>query len=163
APLIAYVGTFTSPLRDMLPTQVDLPPGNGRGIHLFQVDRTTGALTPSGVYESGTSPNCLAIDATGTRMYATNETDRVGDKKEGSVRAFAINRADGQLTLLNSVRTGGHGPTYLSLHPSGKFLLVANYFGGSVAVLPILPDGRLGEATDVKEDSGPIGPRKATN
>ena len=46
-PLLAYVGTFSSPLRDTLPTQVDLPPGNGRGIHLFHVDRTTGAMTPA--------------------------------------------------------------------------------------------------------------------
>src|SRR5439155_8944681 len=60
APLVAYVGTFSSPLHDVLPTQVDLPPGNGRGIHIFQVDRSTGALTPSGLYELGTSPNCLA-------------------------------------------------------------------------------------------------------
>lgn len=160
---MAYVGTFSSPLRDMLPTQVDLPPGNGRGIHLFQVDRVTGALTPSGAYELGTSPNCLAINAAGTRMYSTNETDRVGEGKEGTVSAFAINRDDGQLTLLNTVRSGGHGPTYVSIHPSGRFLLIANYFAGSVAVLPILPDGRLGAATDVKSDSGPIGPRQATN
>ena len=68
----------------------------------------------------------------------------VGEDKEGTVSAFAINRADGQLTLLNTVRSGGRGPTYVSVHPSGKFLLVANYFGGSVAVLPILPDGRSG-------------------
>src|SRR3989442_14575951 len=64
APLIAYVGTFSSSLRDVLPTQVDLPPGNGRGIHLFPVDRGTGALTPSGVFELGTRPNCLALNAT---------------------------------------------------------------------------------------------------
>src|SRR5215468_8743103 len=44
--LIAYVGTFSSPLHDVLPTQVDLPPGNGRGIHLFNVDRATGAMSP---------------------------------------------------------------------------------------------------------------------
>ena len=43
-PLIAYVGTFSSPLRDVLPTQVDLPPGNGRGIHIFEVDRASGAM-----------------------------------------------------------------------------------------------------------------------
>jgi 6-phosphogluconolactonase len=48
-PLLAYVGTFSSPLRDTLPTQVDLPPGNGRGIHQFRVNRETGALTPAGV------------------------------------------------------------------------------------------------------------------
>src|SRR3984957_9161061 len=89
-PLIAYVGTFSSPLRDMLPTQVDLPPGNGRGIHLFRVDRGTGALTASGIHEMGTSPSCLALNASGDRLYSANETDRVGIDKEGTVTAFAI-------------------------------------------------------------------------
>src|SRR5437762_8343574 len=158
--LLAYVGTFSSPLHDVLPTQVDLPPGNGRGIHLYQVDRCAGALTPSGMYESGTSPNCLAVNAAGTRLYSTNETDRVGEANEGTVSAFAINRADGQLSLLNTVRSGGAGPTYGSIHLSGKFVLVANYFGGSVAVLPILSDGRLGAAADIKQDAGTIGPKK---
>ncbi len=163
APLIAYVGTFSSPLRDVLPTQVDLPPGNGRGIHLFQVDRATGAMTACGVYELGTSPSCLVLNAAGTRLYSANETDRVGASKEGTVSAFAINRANGQLSLLNTVPSGGAGPTYVSIHPSGKFLFVANYFSGSVAVLPILPDGRLGTATDIKTDAGTVGPRKAVN
>jgi 6-phosphogluconolactonase len=160
---MAYVGTFSSPLRDMLPTQVDLPPGNGRGIHLFQVDRSSGALLARGVYELGTSPNCLAVNTAGTRMYSTNETDRVGEGNEGTLSAFAINRADGQLKLLNTVRSGGAGPTYVSIHPSGRFVLVANYFGGSVAVLPILSDGSLGDATDIKRDSGKPGPTRAAN
>lgn len=81
----------------------------------------------------------------------------------GTVSAYSIDRQAGQLTLLNSVPSGGAGPTYVSLHPSGKFLFVANYFGGTVAVLPILPDGRLGQPTDVKVDSGEIGPTQATN
>jgi 6-phosphogluconolactonase (cycloisomerase 2 family) len=162
-PLMAYVGTFSSPLRDVLPTQVDLPPGNGRGIHLFQVDRTTGAMTPSGVYELGTSPSCLALNAARNRLYSANETDRAGDGNEGTVSAFAINRADGQLKLLNTVRSGGAGPTYVSVHPSGRFLLVANYFGGSVAVLPLLSDGSLGAGADIKRDTGKLGPTKGTN
>ena len=163
APLLAYVGTFSSPLRDVLPTQVDLPPGNGRGIHIFRADPGTGALTPAGVYEAGTSPSCLAVNASGTRLYSANETDRVGDDKEGTVSAFAIDRADGKLKLLNTVRSGGAGPTYVSLHRSGRFLFVANYFGGSVSVLPVLPDGRLGDAADVKVDAGKVGPARATN
>ncbi len=162
--LFAYIGTFSSPLRDVLPTQVDLPPGNGRGIHLFRVDRGTGALTPAGIHEMGTSPSCLVLNAAGTRLYSANETDRVGEKKkEGTVSAFAINRADGKLEPLNTVRSGGAGPTYVSVHPSGRFVLVANYFGGSVAVLPILADGRLGDATDIKDDAGKIGPTRPTN
>lgn len=162
-PLLAYVGTFSSPLRDVLPTQVDLPPGNGRGIHLFRVDRTTGALTPAGIQEMGTSPSHLAVNAAGTRLYSANETDRQGKQKDGTVSAFAIDAADGRLKLLNTVRSGGAGPTYVSLHPSGRFVLVANYFGGSVAVLSILEDGRLGAAADIKADEGKVGPTMATN
>ena len=162
-PLIAYVSTFSAPLRDMLPTQVDLPPGNGRGIHIFKVNRATGAMTASGVHEMGTSPDCLALNSAGTRLYSTNSTDRVGKDKEGTISAFSIDRVDGKLTLLNTVSSGGAGPTYLSIHPSGRFMLVANYFGGSVAVLPIMPDGRLGRATDIKRDAGKIGPTRAAN
>lgn len=162
-PLMAYVGTFSSPLGDVLPTQVDLPPGNGRGIHLFQIDRSTGAMTPAGIHEMGTSPSCLTINAAGTCLYSANETERVGENDEGTVSAFAINRADGKLQLLNTVRSGGAGPTYVSIHPSGRFLLTANYFGGSVSVIPIRADGQLGDATDVKNDAGTIGPTTAVN
>jgi 6-phosphogluconolactonase (cycloisomerase 2 family) len=162
-PLVAYVGTFSSPLRDVLPTQVDLPPGNGRGIHIFNVDRTTGALTPAGVFELGTSPSCLALGAAGARLYSANETDRAGQNNEGTVSAFAVKPQDGTLELLNTVHSGGAGPTYVSVHPRGQFLLVANYFSGSVAVLPILADGRLGEATDVESVRGKVGPLRATN
>lgn len=162
-PLLAYVGTFSSPLSDVLPTQVDLPPGNGRGIHLFRVNRDTGEMTPAGIHRMGTSPSCLALNAAGTRLYSANETDRVGENKEGSISAFAVNRSDGVLELLNTMRSGGAGPTYVSIHPSGRHMLVANYFGGSIAVLPIQGDGRLGAPTDIKNDAGPIGPTKATN
>ena len=163
APLMAYVGTFSSPLRDMLPTQGDLPPGNGRGIHLFQIDRATGEMSAAGVFEMGTSPSSLALNVAGTRLYSANETDRVGENKEGTVSAFSVNPADGGLELLNTVRSGGAGPTYVSLHPSGRFILVANYFGGSIAVLPILADGQLGTATDIKQVEGKLGPTKAPN
>lgn len=162
-PLMAYIGTFSSPLRDVLPTQVDLPPGNGRGIHLFEVNRDTGTLTPSGIFEMGTSPSCLVVNDAGDRLYSANETDRINDDNEGTVSAFSIHPETGQLTLLNSVPSGGAGPTYVSIHPSGRFVLVANYFGGSVAVLPILSDGRLGTATDIHEDEGEVGPTRATN
>lgn len=162
APLIAYVGTYTSPLQNMRATQVDLPPGNGRGIHLFEVNRATGSMTPSSVHEMGTSPSCLAFNAAKTNLYSANETERLSEGEEGTISAFAIN-GDGTLKLLNSVSSGGKGPAHLSVHPSGKFVLAANYFGGSVSVIPIKSDGSLGETTDVKKPTGAIGPKKATN
>lgn len=163
APLIAYVGTYTSALPIIRPGQVDLPAGNGRGIHLFEVNRETGALVPCGIFEQATSPSCLALNADGTRLYSANETEKLPENDAGSISAFAIDRSTGQLKLLNTVSSGGAGPAYLSVHPSGRFVLVANYFGGSVAVLPILPDGSLGVATDVKKNVGVVGPKKATN
>ena len=105
-PLIAYVGTYTSPLKNVLPTQVDLPPGNGRGIHLFQVDRESGIMTPCGLHEMGTSPSALAFNADRTRLYSANETERTGKDEAGSISAFAINQRDGSLTLLNTVSSG---------------------------------------------------------
>ncbi|WP_425397804.1 lactonase family protein [Aeoliella sp.] len=162
-PLVAYVGTFSSPLQDPLPTQIDLPEGNGRGIHIFHVDRTTGSLTPAGEFRMGTSPSHLAVSADGTRLYSANETDHVGQDKHGTVSSFAIEPADGSLKRLNTVGSGGAGPTYVSLHPSGRYLLVANYFGGSIAVLPVEEDGSLAEAVDVKNDAGQIGPTRATS
>ncbi len=162
-PLLAYVGTFSAPIHDPLPTQVDRPRGNGQGIHIFQVDRATGALTPAGVYTLGTSPSFVTLNAAGTRLYSTNEMAREGENGVGTVSAFSVDRTDGHLTLLGTVESGAAGPTHASIHPSGCFLLVANYAGGAVAVLPILADGRLGGATDVKKDIGTLGPTKATN
>src|ERR1700741_5499834 len=88
APLLAYVGTFSSPLKDILPTQVDLPPGNGRGIHCFRVDPKTGAWTPAGVTAMGFSPSGLAVNAAGTRLYAANETQQCRDGKVGGINGF---------------------------------------------------------------------------
>src|SRR5262245_20562058 len=112
-PMMAYVGTFSSPLSDVLPTQVGLPPGHGQGIHLFEVNRATGELTPAGIVRMGTSPGCLAVNAAGTRIYSANETDRVGESKSGTVSAFAVDPENGRLTLLNTVPSGGAGPTYV--------------------------------------------------
>src|SRR3954469_25815292 len=93
-PLVAYVGTFSSPLRDTLPTQVDLPPGNGRGIHLFDINPASGALQPTRAVHMGTIPSGLALSGARTHLYSADETDRVGGDKQGSISAFSVNRTD---------------------------------------------------------------------
>lgn len=161
--VIAYVGTYTSPLKNMRATQVDLPPGNGRGIHILEMDPASGALSQRTVVEMGNSPSCLALHPARTHLYSGNETERIGDDESGSVSAFKIDPVTGDLQLLNSVSSGGKGPAHLTVHPNGKFVFVANYFGGSIAVLPIKPDGSLGNAVEIKKDSGKIGPTRATS
>ncbi|HTV03304.1 MAG TPA: lactonase family protein [Luteitalea sp.] len=161
APLFAYVGTYTT--RPDAKPRPDPPSNNGRGIHIFRVDRMTGGLTPVGVAEHPTSPSALAFGAGSAYLYSTNASDEVDDRTSGSVSAFKVDHATGQLTLLNTVSSGGLGPTYAFVHPAGRHLFVANYGGGSVAVLPIGSDGRLSAATDVKKTTGTLGPRRATS
>ncbi|MCH1494748.1 MAG: lactonase family protein, partial [Rubripirellula sp.] len=120
-------------------------------------------LKPAGVFPMGNSPSCLAVNDQGTRLYSANETDRWNGTKEGTVSAFSIDESDGALTKLNTVPSGGAGPTYVSMHPTEKYLFVANYFGGSVSVLPISDSGELGSPIFVVEDKGEIGPTTATN
>ncbi len=155
--ILAYVGTYSSPQGP------EGSKGNGQGIYLFQMDPSSGALSPREVIPDGSNPSWLAFDPSGTHLYAGEEIFDFQGGSAGSVSAFAIDRSSGHLTLLNTVSSEGAGPAHLSVHPSGKYVLVANYAGGTVAVLPIQPDGRLGPATDVKHDEGPVGPAHASS
>jgi 6-phosphogluconolactonase (cycloisomerase 2 family) len=123
----------------------------------------TGALIPRDVFRRDTNPSCLTIDSARKHLYSVNWIANYQGANTGSVSAYAIDRASGHLTLLNTVSSEGANPTHLSIHPSGKFLLVACYFGGSVAVLPIRASGELGPATDVVHDQGPVGREHATS
>jgi len=155
-PLLAYVGTYSSPQGP------EGSRGNGQGIYLFQVDRSTGNLAQREVILNGSNPSCLALDPSRTHLYSANETATFEGARSGSVSAYSIDRPTGHLTLLNTVSSQGAGPAHLSVHPSGKYVLVANYAGGTVAVLPIRPNGSLGSATDVKKDGGTVARQRPT-
>lgn len=126
---------------------------NGEGLYRFQVNPADGALSGKTLVSQLANPAQLTADAKGKTLYVASESEK------GVVVAYAI-AADGSLSKLNEVSTHGAGPVYLSLTPDGKFLLVANYVSGSKAVLPVLADGRLAEASDTQQDQGPAGAAK---
>jgi 6-phosphogluconolactonase len=107
-------------------------------LRVFQLDLLTGALTLKGMAMANEAPNYLAVHPSRRFIYVTSQVTA------GRVVAFAIDAA-GQLTRLNDMATGGD-PAHISLHKSGRWLLVANYFAGNAAVLPVGDDGRLGAA-----------------
>jgi 6-phosphogluconolactonase (cycloisomerase 2 family) len=156
-PIFAYVGSYT------LPEGPDGSVGRGQGIYVFEMNPATGALVQRELIPRDTNPSFLAFDSSRKRLYSVNWISNFQGANSGSVSAYTIDRASGHLTLLNSVSSEGANPTHLSIHPSGKFLLVANYFGGSVAVLPIRDSGELGPATDVVHDQGTVGREHATS
>ncbi len=143
---LAYVGTYTG------------ADGHGEGIYSFELDPATGALKNRKLAATTTSPSWIALHPNKRFLYAVNE-----GSNSGSVTAFAV-AASGSLKQLNTVSSHGSAPCHLSFDPSGKFALVANYVSGTIAVLPIKPDGSLGEATDVQTHKGAsAAPNGATN
>jgi 6-phosphogluconolactonase len=146
-PVLAYVGSYTD---------ASTPAGYGEGITILRLDPGAASLTPVKVVPNA-SPSWLASGADHRFLYAVNEIASYGPDKTGSVTAFGVDPASGELHQLNAASSRGKGPAHGSVHPSGKFFLVANYGTGNVAVLPIRPDGSLGEAVDMQQDSGPHG------
>ncbi|MFJ7058001.1 lactonase family protein [Streptomyces microflavus] len=126
--------------------------GGGTGIGTATYDTATGTITPGPVITGVENPSYLALHPSGATVYAVAEQDA------GAVTAVAL-APDGTYEVLGTRPTGGSGPTHLSVHPSGHWLLSANYTSGSVAVHPIAEDGSLGERTDlVTHSSPPPGP-----
>jgi len=136
----AYVGTYTP---------------NGGGIYLFRIDPVTAAFTQLQVVDDIRNPTWLAVNPAQTRLYAVSEIDNYQDTRSGAVVSYAIDSDSMRITRLGAVKSGGTTPAHLSVHPSGKFVFVANYGGGNVAVFPVGPEGALGDATDVRPSVGP--------
>jgi hypothetical protein len=127
-------------LKNMRPTQVDLPPGNGRGIHLFEGGSRNGRDEALRTRRDGHEPQLpRAESGERTHLYSGNETERLGDNESGTVSAFAIDPKDRRSEAAELRPLRRQRPGASRVHPNGKHVLVANYFGGSVAVLPIKP------------------------
>jgi 6-phosphogluconolactonase len=135
-PDLLYVGTYTE------------------SIYLVRMNRTSGELLQVGSVNAGANPSFLAIHPKGQVLYVVNELEKYNGRATGSVSAFAIERATGTLTRLNEQPSEGGAPCYVSVDTSGRVALVANYSGGSVALLPIRPDGALAAAAQVVHHAG---------
>jgi 6-phosphogluconolactonase len=139
---LVFVGTYTNKTES-------------KGIYAYEFDADTGKLTPKGVAAETKDPSWVAVHPSGKYLYAANEAG-----KASTVSAFAVEPKSGKLTLLNQMPSLGEDPCYLSFDKTGKYVLVANYSSGTIAVFPILADGRLGEHTALLKDQGATGPNK---
>lgn len=135
-----YIGTYTN--------------GDSEGIYRCAFDDETGALEVKGVAGPIDNPSFLAVHPSGRSLYSVSETSEFEGAAGGGVYAYAIDRPDGRLTQLNARSSRGGAPCYVTVTPDGRHVLVANYSGGNVAILPLRGDGRLGEASDVEQHEG---------
>jgi len=135
-----YVGTYTD--------------HGSKGVYAYRFDSATGESTSLGLAAESTAPSFLAIGPNGRFLYAVNEISKFNGQPTGAVSAFAVQPESGKLTLLNQVPSRGEGPAHIALDRTGKYALVSNYDAGSIAVFPLLQDGRLGEATAFVQHKG---------
>jgi 6-phosphogluconolactonase len=137
--------------------------GPDRGISVAHFDSATGALTRPELVLVTPAPAFFVLHPDGRHLYACNSNDFAKGYTGETVSAYAIEPGSGRLSLVNQQQTGGADPTYLALDSTSRHLLVANYKGGSVAVLAVRPDGSLGERTAFFQHTGSsVDPKRQT-
>lgn len=138
--LLLYVGTYTN--------------NNGsEGIYLYRMNLDSGKLEKVSSTPGVSNPSFLAIDPAKRFLYAANESGEFLGKKGGGFTSFAIDQKTGALKKLNEVNSPGV-PAHLSVHPTGKCVLGANYGGGNVVIYHVKKDGRLSAHFDMQQHSG---------
>jgi 6-phosphogluconolactonase len=100
------------------------------------------------------SPSFHALSPDHRFLYSTNEVSKLDGRNEGGVSSFSIDPSTGKLAPVSRQPSAGQGPTHISLDPAGKNALVANYNNGTVAVLPIGPDGKLNPPSSTDQHTG---------
>jgi 6-phosphogluconolactonase len=137
---LVYFGTYTG--------------AKSQGIYVSRFDTASGQLTAPMLAAPSANPSYLALAPDHQFLFAVNETEHFNGQAGGAVSAFKLDAATGKLEFLNQQPSGGTSPCHLAVDATGKFLVVANYNSGSVAVFPVQTSGFIGPATAVIQHHG---------
>jgi len=143
--LWVFVGTYTD--------------AKSKGIYRCELDVNTGKLSDAELAAETPSPSFLAVHPGRKHLYAVGEAVKIDGKDVGALYAFSLDAKTGSLKMLNRESSGGSGPCHVTVDPSGKNVLAANYGGGSVCSLHLRADGSLAPAISFKQHAG-SGPNK---
>ena len=127
---LLFIGTYTNEV-----------PANG--IYIYEFDEINGSLKKLGQGDNITNPSYLDLSPDGKYLYACTETRT---PFEGSISSFKIDSLNGQINPINIKASGGANPVYVDIHHSGKYLVNANYNGGSVSLFDMNEDGSLNDS-----------------
>lgn len=130
-----------------------------KGIYAFRFRACDGKIQPLGLAAEAVNPSALALVPAGGgggahRLLATQETSKTSNGMDGAVLSYTIDPSSGSLQLIDKASSHGDGPCSLALDERGRYVFVANFWGGSAAVLPLLPGGRFGKASAIVRSNG---------
>jgi 6-phosphogluconolactonase len=138
--MLLFIGTYTGET-------------GSKGIYNCRFDLKSGKITKLHATETD-NPSWLAATHDNKFLYSVSEIEEFEGKATGSISAFRIDKDSGSLTLLNTKASQGKTPCHLDIDDNNRFVLAANYNGANVAVLPIMPDGSLGDSHDSMQHIG---------
>ncbi len=122
--------------------------GAAKGIYHARFDPENGKLESAKLAAEIPSPGFLAWHPDGTTLYAVAQVEG-----GAGVAGFRVKPGGVLEQFTSSVNPDGGG-AHIAVHSSGKFLLTAQYGGGSVALFPIGADGALGEPVVTEHEGG---------
>ncbi|MFT4150267.1 MAG: lactonase family protein [Paracoccaceae bacterium] len=149
--ILAFIGTYTEAIRF---GTGEIMQGKGQGIHTLYLDPQTGAMRAGPVTKGVINPSFLALDTAQDHLYAVNELKSHGDVFGGTVSAFRLDRASGQLSFLNRQPSLGTDPCHVVVDDRAKVAIISNFMSGSVTLLPVAADGSLGAPSDFIQHIG---------
>jgi 6-phosphogluconolactonase len=139
-PMWVFVGTYTGK--------------KSQGIYRVEFDPATGKLGTPELAAKATNPSFLAVHPKRTHLFSVGEVGDAKGKRGGGVSSFTLDTKTGELTPINQESSVGAGPCHIVCDKQGKNVLVANYGGGSVAVLPVDESGKLAKASSFAQHTG---------
>ncbi|MDQ6842924.1 MAG: lactonase family protein, partial [Bacteroidota bacterium] len=122
-----------------------------KGIYVYRFNASTGAATLLSHTDSVVNPSYLTVSGNDKYVYAVNETN---GSDPGRVSAFSFDTKNAKLNFINSEPTGGDDPCYVTVDKFNKWLIVANYSGGSVSVFPLNKNGSINPHVQLMQDTG---------
>lgn len=111
---------------------------SSEGIYTYRFNAKTGAFSAVGTTKDIKNPSFLAVAPNQKWVYAVSELDT-----EGGVFAYRFDPKTGQLTFLNQQPSGGGAPCHLEVDKTGQCVIVGNYVGGNLSILPLAASGAL--------------------
>jgi 6-phosphogluconolactonase (cycloisomerase 2 family) len=139
--MFAYVGGYTTADRD----------GRGDGINVYRIDAPGGEWAHIQRVDGLANPSLFTLRADHRVLYSVH-----GGRDH--ISAFSVDPPSGQLTMLSRMPCQGANPVDTALNSTGRYLVIGNYGSGTVAVMPLEPDGRLLPVHQVYELPGKPGP-----
>ena len=144
---LAFIGTYTQ--------------STSEGIYVHRFNPDTGGLEPVSIAAGADNPSFLALHPSGQFVYATSEVEEFEGASQGALYAYSVDAESGELSIINRQGSIGPGPCHAIVDGSGRYLLAANYHGGSICVLPIREDGGLAPACEFIQHRGSsVNPRR---